>query len=505
MKFIRSRASICLTFAAIVCACSIAWIAQSPVRVFLIGDSTMSDKPLIDNPERGWGQVLPLFFTERVQVINHAMNGRSTKSFIDEGRWARVLNLLQPGDYVFIQFGHNDAKKEDPSRYAPPRTEHRKNLQRFIHEARAKDAVPVLLTSITRREFDSIGTLMATHGEYPDVMKEVAREERVPCIDMFEKSKALLRTLGDEPSKRLYLAGVSPQEVRWWKARNDNTHFTRLGATTMAALAVEGIRELHLPLEDEVRSEREPLAGEGKVVGLDYYFNNEWRMRKDSVMERWHYTWEDTTNGGFSMLGRIMDHLGAGLDTLQQAPTPAALNRFSIYIIVDPDMPSETAHPHFVSSADADVIEEWVKRGGVILLMGNDKGNAEFEHFNLLATRFGIRFNEVSVKKVAGKNYVTGTTNTFPQHSIFTGIQQIFTKEVCTLTVTSPAVPVLVYGGDVLMASARVGEGMVFAVCDPWLYNEYMDARRLPPGYENAKAGRNLFRWLLTQSRRVHG
>jgi hypothetical protein len=371
---------------------------------------------------------------------------------------------------------------------------------KFVREAREKKAIPVLLTSVTRRDFDSTGNYVGTHGDYPAVMKEVAKEENILLIDMFEKSKKMVVALGDEQSKPLYLNGVK-NEFRNWNKKRDNTHFTRQGAIQVASLAVEGIKELHLPLENELASlQTKNLVGTGKVVGLDYFFNNEWRVKKDGVQERWHYTWEDTTNSGFSLLGRSIDLLGADLDTLQCSPTDSTLNHCSVYIIVDPDTPAETDTPNYMSEDAINVIVPWVERGGVLVLMENDKGNAEFEHFNKLAERFGIHFNEVSYHKVIGKAYETAKNDNLPAHPIFKNVKQIFTKEVCSLRIEKPAEPILTENGLVLMASARVGKGLVFAVGDPWLYNEYMDTRRLPAEYENAKAGKNLFEWLLSNA-----
>ena len=458
----------------------------------------MSDKPLVDNPEHGWGQVFPLFFSQNVKIFNHAVNGRSTKSFITQGLWAAVYGQLQPGDYVFIQFGHNDAKITDTARYASARPDYKNNLVKYIRDAREKKAIPILLTPITRREFDSTGQYVGTHGDYPAAMKEVAKEENVPLIDMFEKSKKMVVSLGDEQSKPLYLKGVKNEFRNFNGLRRDNTHFTRQGAIQMASLVVEGIKELHLPLENELVSvQTNNLVGTGKVVGLDYFFNNEWRVRKDGVRERWHYIWEDTTNSGFSLLGRSIDLLGADLDTLQCTPTDSVLNHCSVYIIVDPDTPDETDKPNYMSEDAINVIVPWVERGGVFVMMENDKGNAEFEHFNKLAEHFGIHFNEDSYHKVIGNNFETGKSDHLPSHPIFKDVKQIFMKEICSLKIEKPAKSILTENGLVLMASARVGKGLVFAVGDPWLYNEYFDSRRLPVEYENAKAGKNLFEWLL--------
>ena len=128
-----------LKYLAIVCCCTFLGLKyDGRIRIYLIGDSTMADKPLVDNPEHGWGQLFPIFFSDRVQVLNHACNGRSTKSFITEGRWKIVADQLREGDYVFIEFGHNDAKKEDTSRFSPPIPDYRNNLFKFIRESREK-------------------------------------------------------------------------------------------------------------------------------------------------------------------------------------------------------------------------------------------------------------------------------------------------------------------------------------------------------------------------------
>ncbi|MCX7983815.1 MAG: GDSL-type esterase/lipase family protein [Bacteroidetes bacterium] len=473
-----------------------------------MGDSTMADKPLVDNPEHGWGQMFPMFFTRDVEIFNHARNGRSTKSFLAEGRWKTIYEQLQSGDYVIIQFGHNDAKKDDSTRFAAPRPEYKENLRRFIREAREKNAIPILLTPVTRRDFNEHGEFVATHFEYPDAMKEVAREENVFLIDVFELSKSVVGPMGPEGSKKLYLAGVKDGMYRVWNKKKDNTHFSRLGAFIIAKLVAEGIRELKLPLATELVDLPQSsllLPAYGKVVALDYYFNNEWRTSKgkDSV-ERFHYTWEDTTNSGFSQLGRVLDWLGADLDTIQSPPTISTLQHCSIYIIVDPDTPKETTSPHYITEEDVTVLKQWVENGGVLLLMANDKGNCEFNHFNKLAEQFGIRFTEDNHFMVKNNVYEMGRIEEFPDHPAFNGVKHIFMKEVTSITTTPPAQPLLTARGVTIMAYARVGKGLVVAVGDPWLYNEYFDNRRLPKGYENWDAGKQFFTWLLSQSRQIY-
>ena len=228
-----------------------AWRSVEPeITIYMIGDSTMADKPdAADiNPERGWGQLFPLFFNEKVVVQNHAVNGRSTKSFIAEGRWDAVLEKLRSGDYVFIQFGHNDTKEADPSRYTNPYSGYRRNLEKFVRETRARGAFPVLLSSIVRRNFNEQGTLVDTHGAYPFVTRMVAMEMKVPFIDMQLKTEDFVNELGPDKSKAIYLWVEPGQYERFPEGKQDNTHLTLLGATEYARLAVEGIVELDLPL-----------------------------------------------------------------------------------------------------------------------------------------------------------------------------------------------------------------------------------------------------------------
>jgi DNA sulfur modification protein DndE len=223
--------------------------AKKKITVYTIGDSTMANKDTVDNPERGWGMALPLFFdSTEVTIDNHAVNGRSTKSFIDEGRWDVVLKTLKKGDYVFIQFGHNDEKQERPSLYAAPYGAYTKNLTRFVSETQAKGAFPVLMTSIVRRHFDENGTLKNSHGDYPDAVLKLAKKLKVPIIDMEAKSRKLIQELGDEASKKLFMNFDAGVYSKFPEGKKDDTHLRWNGAKTIASLAVEGIKELDLPL-----------------------------------------------------------------------------------------------------------------------------------------------------------------------------------------------------------------------------------------------------------------
>ena len=229
-------------------------VHQLPTQttIFMIGDSTMADKPLEDNPERGWGQMLPQLFDSTVIVENHAMNGRSTRSFLAENRWQPVLEKLRPGDYVFIQFGHNDEKPEKVDRYTPPE-DYRKNLIKFVTEASARKATPVLCTPIVRRRFDKEGKFYDEHGVYPGIVREVAAAYKVPLLDMHRKTQDLLVALGPDSSKKIFL-WIQPGEYKSLpNGREDNTHFSEYGATTMAQIAVSCMQEQQLELAIHLR------------------------------------------------------------------------------------------------------------------------------------------------------------------------------------------------------------------------------------------------------------
>lgn len=240
-----------LTYLAVLVVLVAFQLPEKRIRVFMIGDSTMANKPLEDNPERGWGQMISKYFTNEVEFKNYAVNGRSTKSFIKENRWDSVLSQLQSGDYVFIQFGHNDSKVEDSTRYAPAQTLYRENLTKFVTEARSKGAIPVLITPVMRRKFDTEGKFVDQHGEYPGVVKEVAAKLKVSLIDLHKSSEALIVNEGVEDSKRIFLH-VKPNHFKNYvgKKEEDNTHFSEYGASLVASLVCQSIRDLKLPLAD---------------------------------------------------------------------------------------------------------------------------------------------------------------------------------------------------------------------------------------------------------------
>ena len=228
-------------------------MAERPMTVFLAGDSTMSEKAADKRPETGWGEFLQGYFpVDRVRVENHAQNGRSTRTFLSEGRWQAILDRLRPGDYVFIQFGHNDQPKEKVDRHTPPE-QYRQNLTRFVQDARATGATPVLLTPVMRRRFDAEGNVEDSHAQYPDLVRAVAQATSSPLIDMHRASERVLQQYGVEESKRLFLWLGPHENPNYPDGIEDNTHFSPLGAEEMAALAVEGIRRLGLGLADHLQ------------------------------------------------------------------------------------------------------------------------------------------------------------------------------------------------------------------------------------------------------------
>jgi lysophospholipase L1-like esterase len=220
---------------------------QEPITLFLAGDSTMAEKLSDKRPETGWGEILQASFDPaKVKVENHAKNGRSTRTFISEGLWQGIVERIKPGDYVFIQFGHNDESKEKTDRYTPPE-DYRNNLLKMVGDVRGKGGLPVLLTPVMRRKFRN-GALVDTHGEYPDIVRAVALAEKVPLIDMHRRSAAVLSAMGDSASRSLFLQLKPGENPNYPNGIEDNTHFNPNGAQAMAKLAVDGIRDLRIGL-----------------------------------------------------------------------------------------------------------------------------------------------------------------------------------------------------------------------------------------------------------------
>ncbi|WP_113664216.1 rhamnogalacturonan acetylesterase [Pedobacter nanyangensis] len=221
---------------------------KDKITLYTIGDSTMSKANTTDNyPGRGWVQMIDTFFNGEINIVNQGASGRSSKSYRDEGHWHKVISRVKEGDYVFIQFGHNDAKP-DSLRHTSPQTTFKENLRNYVREVQAKKANPILFTSIVRRNFDEKGKLIDTHGEYVTVVRDLAKEMGVSLIDLNKKTAELVEAMGPEESKKLYMyvdAGVTPKLP---KGKKDDTHLCEAGALKVAELAVKGLREINSPL-----------------------------------------------------------------------------------------------------------------------------------------------------------------------------------------------------------------------------------------------------------------
>jgi lysophospholipase L1-like esterase len=216
--------------------------------LFLMGDSTMALQPEHKYPEWGWGQAMPDLLGPGIGLQNHAMNGRSTKSFVDEGRWDAVLEALKPGDFVVIGFGHNDQKIQDPNRYAEAWTDYRAYLERFVDEVRAKGAEPMLVTSIYRRKFDEANQPVATLGDYPEVTRAVAAERSVALIDLNAFTRQMLAEAGPEVSMDIYLHVAPGDYPNLPEGKQDDTHLQVAGARLVARLFVAEVQNQDLPL-----------------------------------------------------------------------------------------------------------------------------------------------------------------------------------------------------------------------------------------------------------------
>ncbi|HEY0067358.1 MAG TPA: rhamnogalacturonan acetylesterase [Flavisolibacter sp.] len=224
---------------------------KKKIKVWLVGDSTIANKEVKAYPETGWGMPFTYFFDSTVTVENRAKNGRSTRTFISENLWKAVTDGLGEGDYVFMQFGHNDESKEKVERYTSPE-QYRINLTKFVTETRAAKAYPVLVTPVTRRRFDSLGRIQETHPLYSAVVRELAKELNVPLIDLDRRSQELLQQFGEENSKLLFLHLQPGEHPNYPQGKVDNTHFSELGARKMAQLVLADIRSLKLELAERI-------------------------------------------------------------------------------------------------------------------------------------------------------------------------------------------------------------------------------------------------------------
>ena len=215
-------------------------------------------------------------------------------------------------------------------------------------------------------------------------------------------------------------------------------------------------------------------------------------------MEYFHYKWSDATDGGFSLFGEIWRSLGVDTDTLFVAPTLDNLQNAQFYLIVSPDIPVKNPHPHYMEKRDADQVAAWVEQGGVLILMENDPANADIDHLDLLADRFGIHFNPVLSHHVVGDQIAPGRIAAGGPP--FQNRHTLYMKDTCTMSLHGAAHALLRDSSGPVMATTKYGKGAVFAVVDPWLYNEYINNKHLPAEYDNLAAGQEFVAWLLRQA-----
>ena len=226
-------------------------LPPNKITIWMIGDSTMAIKDPKAYPETGWGMPFVQFWDSTVKVDNRSRNGRSSKSFTAEGLWKPVIENMSEGDYLIIQFGHNDESKDKGERYSTPE-EFKANLASYINQARSRKAIPILITPVGRRKFDDAGKIKETHLGYSDLVRQVAQEQNTPLIDLDKKSQELYQQMGPETSKLLFNYLEPGEHPNFPNGVKDDTHFSELGARRMAEIVLAEIRALHIELADRI-------------------------------------------------------------------------------------------------------------------------------------------------------------------------------------------------------------------------------------------------------------
>lgn len=250
-------------------------------------------------------------------------------------------------------------------------------------------------------------------------------------------------------------------------------------------------------LQASVEAEFTQVNSKHPIVLLDAYYNNE--IKKDALGHdsRWHYAWEDLSNGGFSMFGKQFENLGATLQTLTTAPTSASLKNVGVYVMVDPDNIKDNPNPNYMNTTDALIISDWVKAGGVLILLANDSANCDLTHFNVLAEKFGIHFTNESINMVKGNAFEMGSAFSIQGNELIQEGTKVYVKEVSAINLSANAKPIAKAGDKIVAAVSSYGKGQVIAVGDPWLYNEYVDGRKLPIHFQNFEAMQQIANWSL--------
>jgi unsaturated rhamnogalacturonyl hydrolase len=260
-----------------------------------------------------------------------------------------------------------------------------------------------------------------------------------------------------------------------------------IGAFLMAAVEFENAEKIDL--------------GRGKKVYLDAWFNSQKRINLFGQEDLYHYKWQDMSNSGYSLLGHVFKDAGAITDTLAQAPTAESLKSADVYIIASPDNLQTNPAAHFMTENQAQVIADWVGEGGVLMVFENDPEHADISKMNTLMDRFGIHFNSTLRNTVISRQYEQGAVDIAGGGLVFKQPHHAFMKEICTISTVDQARAEAQKNGETLIATSRYGKGWVFATVDPWLYNEYLDGRRLPSHFDNLETGRELVGWALRSAR----
>lgn len=290
--------------------------------------------------------------------------------------------------------------------------------------------------------------------------------------------------------------------------RSDAAPALRIWSGVQRATPNDASRETQAALllaSTEVDLEPGVLPARGKTILMDGWFNSQTRKNAAGQTVLFHYKWDDYSDSGFSLLGHLFRSVGMRTDTLADAPTQVNLRGAQYYMIVSPDIPVKNPHPNYMTEQDADEVAAWVRDGGVLILMENDPPNADIAHLNLLADKFGIHFDDVLHHHVLGESVENGRIPVAADGTLFREPHTFYMKDTCAISLHGTAKALLRDRGDVVMAEARFGRGLVFAVVDPWLYNEYTDGRKNPAQiyaqFDNFAGGRELVRWLAQRSR----
>jgi len=249
----------------------------------------------------------------------------------------------------------------------------------------------------------------------------------------------------------------------------------------------------------EMENASESNSLRGNTVLVDAWFNSQQRKNAAGQTESFHYKWNDFSNDGYSLFGHLFERQGTTLDTLFTAPTASSLRHAQIYIIASPDNLAKNPHPHYATEQGGAELSAWVQQGGTLLLLENDPANADIEHFNHIADRFGIHFNAVLSHHVVGTDYAAAEIPVKPDGDLFHSPHVLYMKDTCTISISAPARALVTDRNVIVIATAKYGKGTVLAVVDPWLYNEYTDGRKDHPTGDNFAAGKELVHWVIAQ------